>query len=74
MPQNILICGGTTLIKKHEVENMLTTIMFIIIGIWLKAPVWWYFLCGIVFFLKLFKYGIDMYRIGCKKIEREEKQ
>lgn len=52
---------------------MIAGILFIIIGIWLNAPVWYYFVCGWMLLLKLAKYGLDMYRIGCKKIENEEK-
>ena len=48
-------------------KKMLTGILFIIIGIWLEAPVWYYFLCGGSLFFKLLKYGLVMYNIGKKK-------
>lgn len=43
---------------------MLTGILFIIIGIWLEAPVWYYTLVVGTILIRLLKYGLDMYNIG----------
>ena len=39
---------------------MLSAILFIIVGFWLKAP-WWYFvLCGVLFLGRLISHEIAM--------------
>lgn len=43
---------------------MLTGILFIIIGAWLEAPVWYFVLCESVVLAKFIGYGIDMYKAG----------
>ena len=46
---------------------MLTAILFIIIGVWLKAPAWYFVMCGVMLFLKMLSYGIRMYKAGMDK-------
>jgi hypothetical protein len=43
---------------------MLTTILLIIIGTWLKAPVWYFVLCGLLLSANLITYGFKMYKVG----------
>ena len=43
---------------------MLTTILLIFIGIWLTAPTWYFVMCGVIFFGKLLRFAIDMYKAG----------
>lgn len=46
---------------------MLSLILFITIGVWLKAPVWYFVICGVMGLYKLFEMGFDMYKAGAKK-------
>lgn len=46
---------------------MLSSILFIIIGVWLKAPVWYFVLCAAMLIANLFVFGIKMYKAGSDK-------
>lgn len=45
---------------------MIGSILLFWIGMQLNAPVWFYVLIGVNLLMRVFKFGIDMYKAGSK--------